>query len=181
MGAVTKPRLSGQGAASIMLHGPTSGEVWLGQRGCLVRVEGDAVVETRLLNLPLPGAYSAEASPVLKEALEQVGQYLQGLRREFDLKIQMSGPPFYKEVWQALGQVPYGQTMSYGELAKLVDKAGGARAVGAAMRRNSLLLLVPCHRVVASNGKLGGFSCGPEWKRFLLDLEQRNSQLEFWA
>lgn len=164
-----------------MLHSETSGEVWLGHRGCLVRVEEDAVVETRLLNLPLPGISPAEASPILQEALEQVGQYLQGLRRDFDLKLELHGPPFYQTVWETLRQVPYGQTLSYGELAARAGKAGGARAVGASMRRNPLLLLVPCHRVVGSGGKLGGFSCGLEWKRFLLNLEQGNSQLEFLA
>jgi methylated-DNA-[protein]-cysteine S-methyltransferase len=146
-----------------------------------VRVEEDAVVETRLLNLPLPEVASVEASPALQEALEQVGQYLQGLRQDFDLKLEFKGPPFYQTVWRTLRQVPYGQTISYGELAKLAGKAGGARAVGASMRRNPLLLLVPCHRVVGSGGKIGGFSYGLDWKRFLLDLEQRNSGREFLA
>ena len=173
--------MRGLGPASTVIHSAESGEVWLGSRGCLVRVSGPDVVETRLLNSPLPGASLAEPSPALEKALEELGQYLQGLRRSFDLPLAYQGPPFFRQVWEALRQVPYGQTLSYGELAKLAGRPGSARAVGSAMRKNPLLLLVPCHRVVGSGGKLGGFSCGLEWKRFLLNLERSNTGLEFLA
>jgi methylated-DNA-[protein]-cysteine S-methyltransferase len=133
-------------------------------------------VETRLLlaspQLASQGTDLAEASPALKAGLEELGQYLQGLRHEFTVKLRFQGPPFYQQVWRTLMAVPYGQTLSYGDLAAAAGSPGGARAVGSAMRRNHLVLLVPCHRVVGSGGKLGGFSSGVEWKKFLLNLEQ---------
>jgi len=90
----------------------------------------------------------------------------------------LEGPPFYRAVWEALRKVPYGSTVSYGELAALAGRPGAARAVGSAMNRNPAAILVPCHRVTASQGKLGGFACGIEWKKFLLALEG-GSALEF--
>ena len=179
MAAKTELRVSGLGAAHTVIHSEDSGEVWLGSRGCLLRMEGDRAVETRLLKSPLPGASLAQPSPALQRGLEQLAQYFQGQRRKFELDLKFSGPPFTVKVWEALRAIPYGETMSYGELAARAGSPGSARAVGSAMRRNPLVLFLPCHRVIASQGKLGGFSCGVEWKRYLLNLERGNTGLEF--
>jgi methylated-DNA-[protein]-cysteine S-methyltransferase len=160
---------------------PDEGEVWVGSRGCRVTVRGRSVVGTRLLEGAALLHGAAEPSPLLKSALVEVGEYLQGRRRHFSLEIFMDGPPFYRQVWETLRRVPYGKTLSYGELAAMAGRPGSARAVGSAMRLNPLVLIVPCHRVVGSQGKLGGFSCGTAWKKFLLDLEGRSAALEFKA
>jgi methylated-DNA-[protein]-cysteine S-methyltransferase len=109
--------------------------------------------------------------PILKKALSEIRDYLAGRRRRFTVPFRQSGTPFQQAVWKALSRVPYGRVLSYGELAALVGRPRAARAVGSAMRRNQLPLLVPCHRVVAGRG-LGGFGCGLEWKKKLLELEK---------
>jgi methylated-DNA-[protein]-cysteine S-methyltransferase len=160
---------------------PDEGEAWVGRHGCRVTVRGGRVVETLLLDGAPLFHGSAKATPALQSALNEIGEYLSGKRRYFSVPIFMEGPPFYRKVWEALRQVPYGKTLSYGELAILAGSPGGARAVGSAMAKNPLVLLVPCHRVVGSGGKLGGFSCGTAWKKFLLELEGRSATLEFKA
>ncbi len=167
--------------AELFATTPDEGEVWVGSRGCRISMRSGAVVATRLLEGGPLFKGSASASPALALALAQVGEYLQGRRRHFDSQIFMEGPPFYRSVWETLRRVPYGKTVSYGELALMSGRPGSARAVGSAMRKNPLVLFVPCHRVVGSGGKLGGFSCGTAWKKFLLELEGRASTLEFKA
>ena len=109
------------------------------------------------------------------EAERQITEYLNGTRQQMDFAIRMEGTPFQLRVWQALQQIPYGSTRSYGELAALLGKPGASRAVGMACNKNPLLLIVPCHRVIGANGKLTGFACGLEVKRYLLLLEKRSS------
>ena len=114
-------------------------------------------------------------SPLMCEAERQITEYLNGTRQQMDFSIRMEGTPFQLRVWQALQQIPYGSTRSYGELASLLGKPGASRAVGMACNENPLLLIVPCHRVIGANGKLTGFACGLEVKRYLLLLEKRSS------
>lgn len=111
-------------------------------------------------------------TPLLCEAERQITEYLNGTRRQMDFPIRMEGTPFQLRVWQALQQIPYGSTRSYGELATLLGNPGASRAVGMACNKNSLLLIVPCHRVIGANGKLTGFACGLDIKRHLLLLEK---------
>lgn len=167
--------------ASIYASTQDEGEIWISGRGCRVSVRGDAVVGMRLLEGGPLVKGSATPGPALAAALGQVAEYLQGTRLEFNIKIFIDGPPFYRKVWETLRQIPYGKTLSYGELAALSGSPGSARAVGSAMRKNPLVLIVPCHRVVGSGGKLGGFSCGTAWKKYLLELEGRAGSLEFVA
>ena len=174
-------KLLEKNGAEILAASADEGEVWLGRRGCRVSMRGGDLIATRLLEgAPLFKA-TATASPALLAALKEVGDYLQGKRREFSVSSFMEGPPFYRAVWEKLRQVPYGKTITYGELAALAGRPGSARAVGSAMRLNPLVLITPCHRVIASGGKLGGFSCGTDWKKFLLELEGSASSLEFKA
>lgn len=105
---------------------------------------------------------------------EQINEFLTMGRRGFDVDVFMVGTEFEKMVWMELMRVEYGQRISYGVLANRCGLCGGARAVGGAVGRNPLLLLVPCHRVVASDGSIGGFSAGIDLKRSLLSMENNH-------
>lgn len=106
------------------------------------------------------------------EAREQLAQYFAGERTSFDLPMQLDGSVFQRTVWHALTEIPYGQTISYGELARRIGRPDLARAVGTANGQNPIAVIVPCHRVIGSDGKLVGYGGGLENKRLLLDLEQ---------
>ena len=110
---------------------------------------------------------------VLADAIAQLEEYFAGERREFSLPLQPVGTPFQKAVWSALQTIPYGTTVSYGELARRVGRPSAARAVGAASGANPLPIIVPCHRVIGADRSLTGFGGGLETKRFLLALEAR--------
>jgi methylated-DNA-[protein]-cysteine S-methyltransferase len=125
---------------------------------------------------PADPAWSRDdGSPVLREAVRQLELYFAGRLREFDLPLQMEGTPFQRRVWNALLKIPYGETITYAQLAARVDSPRGFRAVGAANGQNPLPIVVPCHRVINTGGGLGGFSCGLAYKRRLLDLEGQRS------
>lgn len=104
-------------------------------------------------------------------ALAQLGEYFAGARRSFRLRLAPQGTVFQLAVWQALRSIPYGQTVSYGELARRLGNARGARAVGLANGANPLPIIVPCHRVIGADGSLTGFGGGLYIKRALLSLE----------
>jgi methylated-DNA-[protein]-cysteine S-methyltransferase len=149
------------------------GEAWCGDWGARAVC---AMRDIRRIELLRGGVgiqqADIEPSPLLEKALLQLGEYLCGRRREFDLPLWHDGSPFYRQVWDALAKVPFGSTLTYGELAAAAGNAKAVRAVGGAMGANALPLLIPCHRVVASGGKLGGFAYGPAWKKWLLELER---------
>jgi len=109
------------------------------------------------------------------DAAQQLSEYFQGRRRSFDLKLSPHGTGFQLAVLQALQTIPYGETRSYADIARAVGKPNAVRAVGAANGRNPLPIVIPCHRVIGSNGSLTGFGGGLDTKRFLLDLERRNA------
>ena len=102
----------------------------------------------------------------------QLDEYFAGERADFDIPLSMHGTPFQLTVWDALRKIPYGETASYGEIAANIGQPGAARAVGSANGRNPVAIIVPCHRVIASGGKLGGYGGGLDRKQFLLDLER---------
>lgn len=111
-------------------------------------------------------------SPRLRRAKQQMKEYAAGTRKSFDLPLDLSqGTAFQQRVWKALQAVPYGQLRSYRELASSIGGRRYARAVGGAVGANPLPIVVPCHRIVAHDGSLGGFSCGLPAKRRLLALE----------
>ena len=111
--------------------------------------------------------------PILLETERQLTEYFSGARTEFDLPLQPDGSEFQKKVWQALREIPFGQTRSYLELAKALGSSKAARAVGAANGKNPLSIIVPCHRVVGADGSLTGFAGGIATKAALLALETR--------
>ena len=108
---------------------------------------------------------------LLGDARRQLTEYFAGERTTFDLPLRPAGAPFQLRVWDALLRIPYGETASYGELARELGHPTAARAVGAANGRNPLAIVVPCHRVIGADGSLTGYAGGLECKRALLDLE----------
>jgi methylated-DNA-[protein]-cysteine S-methyltransferase len=116
-------------------------------------------------------AWKEGDSAILREARAQLGEYFDGRRREFDLPLGPRGTDFQRTVWFALAKIGYGETISYAQLAARVGKASAMRAVGAANGRNPLPIVLPCHRVIGSNGSLPGFGGGLPTKQFLRELE----------
>ncbi|MDE2156449.1 MAG: methylated-DNA--[protein]-cysteine S-methyltransferase [Xanthomonadaceae bacterium] len=119
----------------------------------------------------VPPAGWIRASAPLAFARGQLEEYFAGTRRSFDLPLHPIGTPFQLAVWQELGRIPYGVTISYGELARRIDRPAAVRAVGAANGRNPLPIVLPCHRVIGADGSLTGFGGGLPTKHFLLTLE----------
>jgi methylated-DNA-[protein]-cysteine S-methyltransferase len=106
------------------------------------------------------------------EAKQQLTAYFAGTLTQFELPLQMSSTPFQQRVWEALRTIPYGATISYGELAQQIGQPKASRAVGLTNGRNPLSIIVPCHRVIGTNGKLTGYGGGLECKQWLLDHER---------
>lgn len=136
--------------------------------------EGEALISLALPYSPVP-MIAEQETPVLRETKEQLDAYFAGKLRRFDLPLLLNGTPFQLMVWKQLQSIPYGQVISYSELARRIGRPGAARAVGGANRRNPIPIIVPCHRVVASDGTLGGYSGNCDGsapvKRALLKLE----------
>ena len=108
---------------------------------------------------------------LFKPAVKQLEEYFEGKRRRFRLTIAPAGTAFQKKVWNALRTIEHGETKTYGEIAKAIKKPGAARAVGLANQKNPISIIIPCHRVIGSNGTLTGYSGGLEAKKKLLSLE----------
>ena len=108
----------------------------------------------------------------LREVRQQLEEYFAGERQEFSLTLEADGTDFQRSVWQALREIPFGETMSYGEIARRIGNPGAVRAVGLANGRNPISIIVPCHRVIGADGSLTGYGGGLERKRFLLALEK---------
>ena len=145
-----------------------------------MRASDAAVVEILFLRLgePFPARLAAaaeKATPLLKTAERELMEYFAGRRTTFDLPLEPVGTDFQREVWRALTRIPFGRTVGYGAIAAAVNRPQAARAVGNACGANPIPILIPCHRVVASGGRLGGFSCGLDFKKFLLTLETKKT------
>ncbi len=106
------------------------------------------------------------------KAILQVNEYLNGNRTEFDLPLKLIGTTFQKKVWQALCEIPYGKTVSYKDIAKRIDNPKAVRAVGMANNKNRIVIVIPCHRVIGSNGKPVGYAGGLDVKQKLLAIER---------
>jgi O-6-methylguanine DNA methyltransferase len=118
------------------------------------------------------GAHIIEQATALPEARAQLAEYFAGERRAFDLALDWRGTPFQRAVWEAVRAVPYGETCTYGEIAAILGRPNAARAVGAANGANPLAPIVPCHRLVGTDGSLRGYGAGLGMKRWLIDLER---------
>ena len=121
--------------------------------------------------LPAAKSVSIKASDHLTQTERQLREYFAGKRKKFSIKLDISGTEFQESVWYALNKISYGKTVSYAQQAKLVRKPKAFRAVGSANGKNPVAIILPCHRVIASNGTLGGYGGGLSIKRKLLALE----------
>jgi methylated-DNA-[protein]-cysteine S-methyltransferase len=122
------------------------------------------------------GAGWRRAGPPFAAARRQLEEYFAGERSVFELALAGAGTPFQRRVWAALAEIPYGETVSYGELARRIGKPAAVRAVGMANGRNPISIVVPCHRVIGADGALSGYGGGVERKRYLLELEAASSR-----
>lgn len=113
-------------------------------------------------------------TPLIKKANRQISEYLEGKRKEFTLPLLIKGTKFQEKVWNALLQIPYGETRTYREIAKQIGNEKASRAVGGANHNNKVMIVVPCHRVIGSNKKLVGYAGGLDIKETLLKLEKKN-------
>jgi methylated-DNA-[protein]-cysteine S-methyltransferase len=115
------------------------------------------------------------SSPLIERAKKQLAGYFSGKRRSFDLPLKLSGTPFQNRAWSALAEIPFGETATYKEQAKAIQSPRAVRAVGRTNALNPLCIVLPCHRVIGSNGALTGFAGGLKAKKFLLNLEREPS------
>jgi len=120
-----------------------------------------------------PNLEKKDRDPILKSAVKQLESYFSGKRKEFDLPLEPVGTEFQKEVWEALRSISYGETVSYGDIARRIGRPNAVRAVGSAIGKNPLSIMIPCHRVIGASGKLTGFAGGLSTKEFLLNLESQ--------
>jgi methylated-DNA-[protein]-cysteine S-methyltransferase len=119
-----------------------------------------------------PAGFVKAETPLIKKTAAQIVEYLEGKRKKFDLPLVLHGTEFQKTVWRALQTIPYGETRSYKDIAILAGSPKAFRAVGMANNRNPVSIIIPCHRVIGSNGDLVGYGGGLPVKKFLLELEQ---------
>lgn len=152
--------------------------VGVGEKGVYFCGFGAAANKIRKSDVPSGFKLVKKATPHTRLALKQLEEYAQGKRQEFDLPLVIEGTPFQKKVWQAMQRIPYGHVTTYGVLAKYAGKPKAARAVGMACNRNPIGIIIPCHRVVGSNGDLTGYAGGLNNKEKLLRLEHQHNDCE---
>lgn len=133
--------------------------------------------ETYLINIQFTQPQKAllQTTELLSMATIQLDEYFQGKRTTFSLPFKLTGTPFQLAVWKELQNIPYGKTTSYKEIAQKINKPKACRAVGMANNKNPLPIIIPCHRVIGSNGKLIGYAGGLKLKNYLLELEQSHT------
>lgn len=139
-----------------------------------VKIQADEVGITRLDLTDEPETIS-ENEAVLKLAATEIEQYFRGVKTEFKLPLNPKGTSFQTRVWQALTQIPYGETRSYQDIAIQIGNPKAVRAVGGAVNKNPIMIIIPCHRVIGKDGSLVGFYGGLALKKKLLDLEKEGS------
>ncbi len=125
----------------------------------------------KIVSLKIGGSDRICRNDILDEAFRQLNEYLGGTRKVFDLDLELNGTSFQKDVWKALMEIPYGKTVSYSDIAKTSGHPEAVRAVGNAVGKNPIPLIIPCHRVIRSDGSIGGYALGTELKEKLLKLE----------
>ncbi|MBE5992104.1 MAG: methylated-DNA--[protein]-cysteine S-methyltransferase [Paenibacillaceae bacterium] len=142
--------------------------------GPVVISEQDEAITELFFAKDSPDGGNNQITPLLKEAEKQLLEYLSGDRTKFNLKLAGQGTEFQKTVWNALQEIPYGETRSYKQVAEMIGRPEASRAVGMANSKNPILVLTPCHRIVGSDGKLTGYAGGLEIKKTLLELEKNH-------
>lgn len=139
-----------------------------------LEIQDDGEMITEISIEKMDSGKKNEESALTRRAYVELMEYLQGKRKIFDLPVRMQGTEFQIKVWKELQKIPYGTTISYGELARRIGNKKACRAVGGANNKNKILIVIPCHRVVGANGALVGFAGGIELKQDLLKLEADN-------
>ena len=139
--------------------------------GNIAIIEEDGKIIAIEINKKIQEDIIQKETPLLKETEKQLLEYLEGKRKTFDVPLNPKGTKFMKKVWTALQEIPYGEVKTYGQIAKKIGNPKAARAVGMANHRNPIPIMIPCHRVIGSNGKLVGYALGMDRKKFLLKLE----------
>ncbi|NTU58351.1 MAG: methylated-DNA--[protein]-cysteine S-methyltransferase [Chlorobiaceae bacterium] len=137
---------------------------------------GGVVTHLHFMDSVVEGITETGSSPLLEAAFRQLNAWLAGELKTFSLPIAPGGAGFVRRVWRALPDIPYGTTVAYTDIASAVGAPGAARAVGSACRRNPLPIIVPCHRVVCRDGRIGDYLGGAEIKRYLIDFERLNGR-----
>lgn len=135
--------------------------------------EGNAITKAFMGGVSGSEECIEQETSLLKNAFVQLEEYFNGERKEFDLPLDPKGTDFQKKVWNALRNIPYGETRSYKQVAAAIGQANASRAVGMANNKNPLIILIPCHRVIGANGSLVGYAGGLDVKQKLLDLEKQ--------
>lgn len=135
--------------------------------GCITHVLFD--------NEKAPAGFELARTPLIERAATQLREYFEGKRTDFDLPLSLAGTDFQRSVWKALQEIPWGETRSYKDIAVQIGKPKATRAVGMANNRNPIPIIVPCHRVVGSDGSLTGYGGGLPVKQHLLELEKRRA------
>ncbi len=143
---------------------------WQSPMGLLrIAATDDAITEVVFADAPTPS--QDQDHPLIAECIRQLDEYFAGNRTAFELPISPKGTEFERRMWRALCSIPHGTTVSYAQLAQRIDSPKAFRAVGSACGKNPIIIIIPCHRVLGSDGGIGGFSCGLFRKRALLALE----------
>lgn len=141
--------------------------------GKLLLEEEDGKIVCLLFERDIPANVEQSDTPTLQKVAQELSEYFAGNRKEFDIPLNPKGTDFQKSVWNALRTIPYGKTMSYGQVAAQIGNPKASRAVGMANNKNPIPILIPCHRVIGANGKLVGYGGGIWMKQKLLELEQK--------
>lgn len=134
--------------------------------------EDDAIAEVGILQPNQIIPYETRETSLIQNAYQQLKEYFQGERQTFQLPLAPKWTPFQQKVWKTLQTIPYGETWSYLQMAKAIGNPKACRAVGMANHRNPIGIIIPCHRVIGSNGDLVGYASGLDMKRYLLNLEK---------
>lgn len=152
----------------IVFYETPVGKICIGEEnGCITHVTWSKI----------PQEYILEETELILNCKKQLDEYFAGKRKNFDLPLVPKGTEFQQKVWNALMEIPYGETRTYGEIAAAIGNPKAARAVGMANNKNPIGIIIPCHRVVGANGKLVGYAGGMEKKEWLLSLEKNESIL----
>ncbi|AHM55964.1 methylated-DNA--protein-cysteine methyltransferase Ogt [Peptoclostridium acidaminophilum DSM 3953] len=138
---------------------------------------GAGITDLFFDEVDMPKGSVLEETELLKETAKQLKEYLEGERKNFELLLCSEGTKFQKKVWEALESIPYGETRTYKQIAEQIGNPKACRAVGMANNKNPISIIIPCHRVIGSNGRLVGYGGGIEMKKKLIDIENQPSKM----
>ncbi len=157
------------------MESPMASLIYLSPIG-IIEIKGDSLNICRIGFFERTDTLSNNGAglPLLKECAIQLDEYFKGKRRIFDLPLKLDGSPFQKKVWKKLSDIPYGETVSYSDIAEEIGNPDAVRAVGGANNRNPVGLIIPCHRVIGKDGSLTGYGGGLWRKQWLLEHESKN-------